>query len=223
MADTLLINFIRDKIAENRNSLTEIKDSDDKLKTNLKAAQDVHNKILLILKAEIIKDPAQMGYKGKSEEEIVELLIKPLISIQEDVSIQSSRLSAVTNPILQRYFDDPNRIYDALNVVMDGEGKIFVSLPALQDEINEAIKKEIETDPEKIGYKGKTDQEVKELLRSSFTVKKKKIIQRPVRFNDIMRGVKYCPNVPTVTMVAEALKLSDDVSGIELPVTIPRG
>jgi len=212
MADTTLTNFIRDKIAENRSSLTEIKDPKDKLKTNLKAAQDAHDKILLAIKSEIVNDPEAIGYEGKTDEEVVELLIKPRTIVTEDVSIQSSRLSTVTNPILQRYFDDPNRVYDALNIVMDGNGSLSVSLPAVQDEINEAIKKEIEEDPEKIGYVGKTDKEVKELLRSSVAVRTKKITQIPVRFNEIMRGIKYCPNAPTVTMIAEARKLSDDVS-----------
>lgn len=70
---------------------------------------------------------------------------------------------------------------------------------SIQDEIYKRIKEEIELDPEKIGYAGKTDEEIKQLLNNPQTIITQIEQQRPSPMNRILSGLALAPNVITKT------------------------
>lgn len=85
----------------------------------------------------------------------------------------------------------------------------------LQDELAnvaaEALKEEIDNDPKALGYAGKSDEQIADLLNNpwveSISVPEapggKVDLQRPPRINQIWRGVPYCPNTVDAADVAE--------------------
>ena len=77
---------------------------------------------------------------------------------------------------------------------------------AVYNKILELIKKEIETDPEKRGYAGKTDAEIAELLNSSFDVPVTSHISRPAPLNRILSGLTGAGNRVGTVEVTNAKK-----------------
>jgi hypothetical protein len=65
---------------------------------------------------------------------------------------------------------------------------------SLQDEINKRIKEEITTDPEKLGYAGKTDEEIMKLLNDPIQVTTTTISFSPSPMNRILAGLASAPN-----------------------------
>ena len=65
---------------------------------------------------------------------------------------------------------------------------------SVQDEINKRIKEEITVDPNKIGYEGKSDEEIQVLLNSSIQVVNTVISYQPSPMNRILAGLASAPN-----------------------------
>jgi hypothetical protein len=82
---------------------------------------------------------------------------------------------------------------------------------SIQDEIYKKIKEEIANDPFNVGYAGKTDAEIQQLLNNP--VPRQKVIdyfdQAPM--NRILSGIKDAPNIVSSTDVTAAkLSVSSD-------------
>ena len=80
----------------------------------------------------------------------------------------------------------------------------------LQDEINKRIKEEISNDPEKIGYAGKSDEEIQVLLNTP--VVKERIVydQSAPPISRILSGLANAANIVQVKEVTDA-KASKEV------------
>lgn len=78
---------------------------------------------------------------------------------------------------------------------------------ALIDEIYKRIKKEIDEDPDGLGYKDKTDDEVMNLLNNP--VRKQRIVEDiyPAPINRILSGLADAPNYVSAKEVTDAKKL----------------
>ncbi|MFA4871373.1 MAG: hypothetical protein WC623_24455 [Pedobacter sp.] len=76
----------------------------------------------------------------------------------------------------------------------------------LQSEMFERIKEEIEKDPEGLGYKGKSNEEIAKLLNEPYY--KERVIRDAFapRINIILVGIADVPNVIDITDVARAKK-----------------
>ncbi len=83
---------------------------------------------------------------------------------------------------------------------------------SLQDEILKRMKLEITNDPDGVGYAGKTDDEVMQLLNNP--VAKQRIVfdYLPAPINKILSGLKEAPNVVATSDVTSSLKVSVDVA-----------
>ncbi len=75
---------------------------------------------------------------------------------------------------------------------------------AVYDKILELIKIEIETDPTNRGYAGKKDEEIMELLTSSYTEQVISYVGRPSPLNRIMSGITGIGNLVSVKEVTDA-------------------
>lgn len=66
----------------------------------------------------------------------------------------------------------------------------------IQDEILKRIKKEITEDPYNLGYAGKTDEEIQEILNNPFSILVVSSSQTPFPcpMNRILSGVEFAPN-----------------------------
>ena len=66
----------------------------------------------------------------------------------------------------------------------------------IQDEILRRIKQEIVKDPYNLGYAGKTDEEIKNILNNPFSILVVSSSQTPFPcpMNRILAGVEYAPN-----------------------------
>jgi hypothetical protein len=65
----------------------------------------------------------------------------------------------------------------------------------IPEKVYELIKEEITNDPEKRGYKGKTDTEIMVLLNENYTVDRIVTDLLPSRIHVILRGIADMPNV----------------------------
>jgi len=70
---------------------------------------------------------------------------------------------------------------------------------SLQDEINTRIKEEIDKDPDSVGYAGKTDAEIMELLNSPVRKERVVVDSYPPPINKILSGLALAPNVVAET------------------------
>ena len=83
---------------------------------------------------------------------------------------------------------------------------------ALIDEIYKRIKEEIEKDPAKMGYAGKSDQEIMDLINAPIITEQTITHTSPPRAYEIIRGIADAPNVVTsVTDISEAKKAVVDI------------
>lgn len=78
---------------------------------------------------------------------------------------------------------------------------------ALQAEVLTKIKEEITNDPENMGYAGKTDAEIKDLLNSSYEKDVVVTTKMPARIHEIVIGIADTPNIIAESDVTAA-KLS---------------
>jgi hypothetical protein len=75
---------------------------------------------------------------------------------------------------------------------------------AIADEILKRIQIEIETDPQKIGYAGKTDEEIAALLSSTVYKEKTVIESSAPPLSRILDNIAYFPNLVTKDEIAIA-------------------
>lgn len=66
---------------------------------------------------------------------------------------------------------------------------------SLQDEIYKRIKEEISLDPDRVGYSGKTDDEIMVLLNSPIAKEVVIIQYHPAPINKILSGLAKAPNI----------------------------
>jgi hypothetical protein len=67
----------------------------------------------------------------------------------------------------------------------------------LTDLMLEKIKEEIDNDPEKLGYAGKKDQEIADLLNNNYFTQRIVIDEHPCRIHQILVGIADSPNIVT--------------------------
>lgn len=79
----------------------------------------------------------------------------------------------------------------------------------LTEKIRQLIRLEIDEDPFNVGYAGKTDEEIMNLLNNpqEVQVMKTEIRQSPI--NRILNGIPATPNAVSENDVVEAKKISD--------------
>jgi len=79
---------------------------------------------------------------------------------------------------------------------------------SLTEDTLRAIKTEVENDPERRGYNGKTEAEIAGLLNETYdeTIE----VQQPktARINQVLSGIAFTPNRITSADVNEALRLT---------------
>jgi len=63
------------------------------------------------------------------------------------------------------------------------------------DEVLKRIKEEIEKDPEKLGYNGKTDEEIVTILNGDYHKEYIATATFPPRLGQILRGIEGTPNI----------------------------
>ena len=82
---------------------------------------------------------------------------------------------------------------------------------SLQDIINAKIKEEIEKDPQGVGYAGKSDKEIMDLLNNP--VIKTRVVEdiQTARINVILSGIANTPNVINETDIVSAKKMISEV------------
>ncbi|MFZ5985500.1 MAG: hypothetical protein ACOYWZ_00015 [Bacillota bacterium] len=83
----------------------------------------------------------------------------------------------------------------------------MVSQKELTAEVYEKVREEIQNDPEKLGYEGKTTAEITNLLNNS--VKKQRIVEDvfPSRINQILVRIANTPNILTEEEVKKILNI----------------
>jgi hypothetical protein len=82
---------------------------------------------------------------------------------------------------------------------------------SLQDEINIRIKEEIAKDPFKIGYEGKTDEQIKEMLNSPVKTTRTVIDISQSPMNRILSGLAGAPNAVVDTAEVTTAKAAEVV------------
>ena len=82
---------------------------------------------------------------------------------------------------------------------------------SIQDEIYKKIKEEITKDPREIGYKGKTDDEIMNLLNTNPTITRTVIDIDVTPMSRIMQGIATAPNVISECEVTKAQKVVADI------------
>ena len=66
------------------------------------------------------------------------------------------------------------------------------------------VKEEIDRDPDKVGYLGKTDQEIADLLSNSVFKQRTVIDAHPSPLHRILMGLAGSPNIITASEVSQA-------------------
>jgi len=81
----------------------------------------------------------------------------------------------------------------------------------LKEIINAKIKEEIDKDPAGVGYAGKSDKEIMDLLNNPII--KTRIVEdiQTARINVILAGIADTPNVIKETDIADAKKIISEV------------
>jgi hypothetical protein len=214
MADIALKDFIKARVQESdanpRNMHTG--------KTPDEVANTAHDDLLKMIKAEILFDPTNRGYAGKTDQHIADLINSSYEVDVEEVHVESARMAQITRKVLE---EEP---VSQENIVIDGQGNVTVGSIDLQTKIAEAIEKEINEDPMNYGYKGKTTEEIYALLRTARAVTIKRSVTMPSRLNDISVDIAFIPNSITAQTITEAKKISDtEVQEISVPVSQPKG
>jgi len=74
----------------------------------------------------------------------------------------------------------------------------------LQDEIKKKIKEEISKDPYGVGYAGKSDAEIQELLNNPVLKERVEVYSLPSPINRILSGLAFAPNIIDETDVSNA-------------------
>lgn len=79
---------------------------------------------------------------------------------------------------------------------------------SVQDEIMKRIKEEINNDPYNLGYAGKTDEEIKDILNSPMIIQRLVQEQHESPMNRIMRALAEAPNTVSTKEVADSKNIA---------------
>lgn len=158
--------------------------------------EDLRKRIYAILMAEITQDPCALGYAGKKDQEIADILNTPrTIPIIQD-QIVPSRLESVVRGILNGLVVRPE------NLSIDIAGKCYGGTPDLQAAVDAAIQKEKDDDPAGIGYKDAQDP--MSLMTAAKLVKVTVQVPQHPRFMDVFNNVPYVLNIVTADDITAA-------------------
>lgn len=145
-------------------------------------AEKIYQSLLKKLHEEISKPE----YQEKIDEEIIALLHSDVIQTQA------------------RVLTHPPRTFDILEQAKNNIDTYLVHGGDLIEAVKVAVAKEIETDPQKRGYKDKTEAEQRILLSTPFveTITEKVILGTHI--SQLFMGIPYAPNAITIEDVRNA-------------------
>lgn len=72
-------------------------------------------------------------------------------------------------------------------------------------EILKKIKQEIATDSKGMGYSGKTNDQIANLMNTAYAITVSSEIVMPPRINEILSGIEFAPNAVDKTLINLAL------------------
>lgn len=160
-----------------------------------KSATDAYNGVLEILRKEVLKPQystlTDEQVADKLNESIVETIIDevPHNSLFEDV------FNTVKNQSSSSYLPDLD-VDPVLGVYVDEE--------TFEKKLSRALKEAIKEDKYKLGFEGKSADDIKMLLKSPFTERIPRQIIVGSLVSQLFMGVSYAPNAVTSDDVAKA-------------------
>lgn len=142
------------------------------------------NIILTKIKEEIDTDPKGLGYSGKTDQEVADLMNSPY-----KIDIPAKEMK-------------PARIHQ----ILFGDGPNSIGAVKTDDILNAQAKidEEVAKDPKGRGYSGKPTEQVKQLLDEPYEVDVIIKERQPARINQILLGVAKTPNAVTPQDIHDA-------------------
>lgn len=150
---------------------------------------------------EITKDPENMGYAGKTPQEIADLINRPYQVTIASQEVKSARMAQLIRDVLE------NSVIGEDNFTVDAQGKVSgVKNVSIEKKIADAVAGEITNDPLNLGYKGKSKTEALDVMRQAQIITKTEQVTRQPRINIILSGIPFAPNALTAEEIADLTK-----------------
>lgn len=150
---------------------------------------------------EITNDTENIGYAGKTSQEIADLLNSPYEVTVTSQEVKSARMAQLIRDVLE------NSVIGEDNFTVDVQGKVSgVKNVSIEKKIADAVASEITNDPLNLGYKGKNKTEALSMMRQAQIITKTEQVVRQPRINIILTGIPFAPNALTAEEVADLIK-----------------
>lgn len=161
--------------------------------------QKAFTTMLKKLRKEILSDPESLGYVGKSAQEQADILNSPFKKMVKTKKAIGSRLREINIKVR----DEIVSIND-FTIKNDGTVEIIPVDPV--EKLRTLLEKEIKEDPEKLGYKNKSLDQIKSLIaEGGETEEQKEQEVSGTRLSLVLGGVYNAPNLITAEIISEAL------------------
>lgn len=162
-------------------------------------ADDVRPVVAAVVAKEIANDPLGLGYAGKTDQQVIDLFNAPQTRQVSTQRVKSARMAEIQREVIER-----GGMLDGASFSVDAQGRPSIANVDLTEALRVAIEKEVKLDPDGRGYKGKTKEQILDMLRQATVITETKNEPYISRFNELMIGVPLAPNMMDQNILNEA-------------------
>lgn len=162
-------------------------------------ADDVRPVVAAVVAKEIANDPLGLGYAGKTDQQVIDIFNAPQTRQVSTQRVKSARMAEIQREVIEK-----GGMLDGASFSVDAQGRPSIANVDLTEALRVAIEKEVKLDPDGRGYKGKTKEQILDMLRQATVITETKNEPYISRFNELMIGVPLAPNMMDQNILNEA-------------------